>query len=534
MALPAEKAAHDLPSPRDLLLSTNEQQQQTKAESPVDNMLIDETEHDSPLSSCGKPQLPSITNMQPYSTTTTPASDEYLRHRMSDMSMTASMNNAGGNGILHLGRPQSNNSTISPPSYDTDNYGNSCGNLPSPLSRRGSMVNIAPSSPLHHDYRRPSITELNSLPPPTTSTSINYRESVNEYDHQSSRSPSPSSFKQHPFYQSEHQQSSDLDHHSFLTSNQGSSSYDQFHRRHSIATAETSPPFTTNRLTIKQRPFRFPGTIYESSNGVYSAPSSPPETVAPNTADGFISGINDVGTAKHARNHGMRHGASDYQANYYTPSSYQSSGQQQQRFHHGHPYSGVYSRRRSILNDDGTPSLARRASMPVVTMGRASAASGLLHHQNSIPSRLKADTSYKSHYHDNTYSTNTMGQSAAATEASMIEQAMDDEDEQETSASMTRKSETPYSRSPELRVSHKLAERKRRKEMKELFDELRDSLPVEKNLKTSKWEILSKAVEYISVLKHRDFEKENEVIGLRHELTMMKRERSGHYGALPY
>jgi hypothetical protein len=87
----------------------------------------------------------------------------------------------------------------------------------------------------------------------------------------------------------------------------------------------------------------------------------------------------------------------------------------------------------------------------------------------------------------------------------------------------------PYSRTPELRVSHKLAERKRRTEMKELFDQLRDLMPQERGSKASKWEILTKAIaeharqqDHIRMLQshYTNAMQENEM--LRRELSALQ------------
>jgi hypothetical protein len=201
--------------------------------------------------------------MQPFSpiptantttaTAATASSDDYLRHRMSDLTMSSLAN---GPGTL-LGRSHSSTTKMTPGVNDSmfsslePNHGIRDGNMPLSMSRRGSLAHV--SSSLHPDYRRPSITELNTLPLPTNSASVSRRESVAtigaEYDRHPSRSPSPFMQLQH------HSTSSDLDYFSSAPSGPPSSSYDPFHRRHSIATAETSypPSSSSSRPVFKQR-----------------------------------------------------------------------------------------------------------------------------------------------------------------------------------------------------------------------------------------------------------------------------------------
>ncbi|KAI8327281.1 hypothetical protein EDC96DRAFT_580798 [Choanephora cucurbitarum] len=251
-------------------------------------------------------------------------------------------------------------------------------------------------------------------------------------------------------------------------------SYDAFQRRHSIAVAVSSSSALHNNATDPEhihsnrhlrnhvlnaklnRGFRFPTSTQESNDyRTYSAPPSPPQTISNNVSyqeqlhenSRFNSFRRDSISRLHPTNNGG-----------------------------GGPMlpSNISRRRPSILDEAVEPSssslvadhiLTRRASMPVVP---------------SLP---------KSRY---------MLERAPSQQPSRLNQLMVKMMMMngEIKSNICKKiqgfeKKTPYSRSPELR--------------------LRDSLPVEKSTKTSKWEILSKAVEYISMLKRRDYDMENEI-----------------------
>ncbi|KAI0347536.1 hypothetical protein BDW22DRAFT_1342308 [Trametopsis cervina] len=171
---------------------------------------------------------------------------------------------------------------------------------------------------------------------------------------------------------------------------------------------------------------------------------------------------------------------------------------------------GPYDPALAMLPPSGAYSQDRRMSAPNISPENPSPPSSAggpsrpLRSHSRPPSRVRASTASGS-------TEQSPGPSSANPEDSPITPSHLQPSQREQGA-------TPYSRSPELRVSHKLAERKRRKEMKDLFDELRDQLPADRGMKASKWEILSKAIDFINTLKHNHGEMSREIEMLRHEV----------------
>lgn len=98
------------------------------------------------------------------------------------------------------------------------------------------------------------------------------------------------------------------------------------------------------------------------------------------------------------------------------------------------------------------------------------------------------------------------------------------EDGSSPSLSLASRRSSTSSRSEDHRNSHKLAERKRRKEMKDVFDVLRDALPPVAR-KSSKWEILIEAADEIDRLAAL----ENNLLKQRDALLLTLKQQHHHH-----
>lgn len=240
--------------------------------------------------------------------------------------------------------------------------------------------------------------------------------------------------------------------------------------------------------------FHFPAIHENERRNSYSAPSSPPvpsssTSSSSNSTNNVLPklAIEDVDHSQQPSKHlamiSEQHAANG------------SSQPPSSNHHHISPRLG--SRRASMLAaDSAVPIITRRASMPAVPLSRHHGAPDGYHdHDPTSPGgtmpmeldKYRSPSYLAPHHgpHPYAYPQDGLAGSQGGPGGAIAPSP---------GSPSGSKQETPYSRSPELRVSHKLAERKRRKEMKELFDELRDSLPVEKSMKTSKWEILTKGM----------------------------------------
>ncbi|KAJ2454889.1 hypothetical protein EV183_001150 [Coemansia sp. RSA 2336] len=146
-------------------------------------------------------------------------------------------------------------------------------------------------------------------------------------------------------------------------------------------------------------------------------------------------------------------------------------------------------------------SVSRGAAPPLVAQRRHSAnnasAAQIPHH---TPPRISTVGSTASRH-----STASLRHLRERPAAGLIEEQHEEEEDNESigydemhQGSDKAGAEESMMNSVKIRTIHKLAERRRRREMKNLFDTLRKCLPIDKTIRLSKWEVLKKAIEVIS------------------------------------